>query len=128
LTAPNECWAVDFMVDQLFNGRRLRVLTVVDICTRLCPAIHVAHACKGHDTVAAARSAMCHRPNTRVHWLLHAAANEREPNLLASGGPTMGPGTSKHGFYHYRRRGGAQTTCNEARPARATASRPPGSR
>ena len=56
-TAPNECWAMDFMVDQLFDGRNLRILTIVDICTRLCPAIGVAHAYKGHDVVATLEAA-----------------------------------------------------------------------
>jgi putative transposase len=56
-TTPNECWAMDFMVDQLFDGRKLRVLTIVDICTKLCPAIGVAHAYKGHDVVAALEAA-----------------------------------------------------------------------
>ena len=50
-SAPNECWAMDFMVDQLFDGRKLRVLTIVDIYSKLCPAIGVAHTYKGHDVV-----------------------------------------------------------------------------
>jgi hypothetical protein len=28
-SAPNECWARDFVVDQLFDGPKLRVLTIV---------------------------------------------------------------------------------------------------
>jgi putative transposase len=32
--APNEVWAMDFMSDQLFDGRPIRILTVVDIHTR----------------------------------------------------------------------------------------------
>jgi len=56
-TAPNECWAMDFMADQLFDGRKLRVLTIVDICTKLCPAIGVAHVYKGHDVVATLEAA-----------------------------------------------------------------------
>ena len=34
--APNECWALDFGSDQLTDGRRFRILTVIDICTREC--------------------------------------------------------------------------------------------
>ena len=26
----NDCWAMDFMADELFDGRRIRVLTIVD--------------------------------------------------------------------------------------------------
>ncbi|BFL66325.1 hypothetical protein SKB0092_44040 (plasmid) [Roseomonas mucosa] len=33
-TVPNEIWAMDFMSDQLFDGRPIRILTVVDIHTR----------------------------------------------------------------------------------------------
>lgn len=30
----NECWSIDFVVDQLFDGRRIRILTIVDNFTR----------------------------------------------------------------------------------------------
>ena len=33
---PNERWSLDFVSDQLTDGRRLRVLCVVDDCTREC--------------------------------------------------------------------------------------------
>ena len=33
---PNERWSLDFVSDQLTDGRRFRVLTVVDDCTREC--------------------------------------------------------------------------------------------
>ncbi|ULJ72990.1 IS3 family transposase [Rhizobium gallicum] len=35
-TAANERWSLDFVSDQLTDGRRFRVLTVVDDCTREC--------------------------------------------------------------------------------------------
>jgi putative transposase len=50
--APNQIWAMDFMHDQLFDGRRLRVLTVVDVCTRFSPALDARFAYKGADVVA----------------------------------------------------------------------------
>ena len=31
---PNEIWAMDFMTDQLFDGRSFRILTIVDCHTR----------------------------------------------------------------------------------------------
>jgi putative transposase len=40
-TRPNEIWAVDFVSDALFNGKRFRSLTVVDAYTRECLAIHI---------------------------------------------------------------------------------------
>lgn len=38
---PNERWAMDFVHDYLADGRRLRMLNVVDTCTRECLAIEV---------------------------------------------------------------------------------------
>jgi putative transposase len=37
--APNERWSLDFVSDQLTDGRRFRILTVVDDCTRECLAL-----------------------------------------------------------------------------------------
>jgi putative transposase len=37
--ASNERWSLDFVSDQLTDGRRFRVLTVVDDCTRECLAL-----------------------------------------------------------------------------------------
>lgn len=51
-TAPNEVWAMDFVHDQLFDGSKIRVLTVVDIFTRLAPAIDVRQSYRGCDVVA----------------------------------------------------------------------------
>lgn len=36
---PNACWSLDFVHDQLTDGRRFRVLAVVDNCTRECLAL-----------------------------------------------------------------------------------------
>ena len=36
---PNERWSLDFMSDQLTDGRRFRILTIVDDCTRECLAL-----------------------------------------------------------------------------------------
>jgi hypothetical protein len=35
-TAPNHCWSMDFMRDELADGRSFRILTVVDQFTREC--------------------------------------------------------------------------------------------
>ena len=50
-TAPNEVWAMDFVHDQLFDGRRIRVLTIIDTFTRLSPAIEVRQSFRGSDVV-----------------------------------------------------------------------------
>lgn len=34
--APNERWSLDFVCDQLTDGRRFRILAIVDDCTREC--------------------------------------------------------------------------------------------
>jgi len=43
----NECWSMDFMSDQLFDGQRIRLLTLVDNHTRESLAIHVAPRIRG---------------------------------------------------------------------------------
>jgi putative transposase len=50
-TGPNEVWAMDFVHDQLFDGRKIRVLTVIDTFTRLSPAIEVRQSFRGSDVV-----------------------------------------------------------------------------
>ena len=47
----DECWSMDFVSDNLFNGRRIRALTVVDNFSRACLAIYVDRSIKGSDVV-----------------------------------------------------------------------------
>ena len=47
----NEIWSIDFMNDALFDGRRLKLLTVVDNFTRECLAIEAGQGITG-DQVA----------------------------------------------------------------------------
>jgi putative transposase len=51
-TAANQVWAMDFVHDQLFDGRKIRVLTVIDTFTRLSPAIDARQSFRGSDVVA----------------------------------------------------------------------------
>ena len=53
VNAINEIWSADFVADALFDGRRLRALTVVDNYTRECLAIEVGPSLKGEDVVRA---------------------------------------------------------------------------
>lgn len=48
---PNEVWAMDFVHDQLALGKKLRILTVVDTHSRLCPAVDPKFAYRGEDVV-----------------------------------------------------------------------------
>ena len=52
-TAAKEMWWMDFVSDALFDGRRLRPLTVVDAFTREALAIDVDQGIKGEQVVAA---------------------------------------------------------------------------
>jgi len=47
----NQVWSMDFVSDALFNGRRLRTLTVRDNFTRECLAIHVDASIRGEHGV-----------------------------------------------------------------------------
>ena len=48
----NERWSMDFMAEQLFDGRRLRILTLVDNFSRESLAIHVGRRFTGDHVVA----------------------------------------------------------------------------
>jgi putative transposase len=50
-TGPNQVWSMDFVADQLADGRRFRSLTVMDIYTRECLAIESEQRLKGEDVV-----------------------------------------------------------------------------
>lgn len=52
VTAMNQIWSMDFVADALFDGRKLRALTVVDNYTRESLAIDVGQSLKGDDVVA----------------------------------------------------------------------------
>lgn len=52
-SAANELWSMDFVSDALFDGRRLRALTVVDAFTREALTIEVDQGIKGEQVAAA---------------------------------------------------------------------------
>jgi len=47
----NDCWSMDFASDSTFQGRRFRVLTVLDIFSRECLGVEVDQSIKGGDVV-----------------------------------------------------------------------------
>ncbi len=51
-TRPQERWSMDFLTDALADGRRFRVLTVVDNVSRVSPAIEVGTSLTGERVVA----------------------------------------------------------------------------
>ena len=52
-TRPVERWSMDFIHDQLFDGRPMRMLTVIDQFTRLSPLVEPRFSFKGRDVAAA---------------------------------------------------------------------------
>ena len=48
----NAIWSMEFVADALFDGRRLRALTIVDNYTRECLAIEVGQRLTGDDVAA----------------------------------------------------------------------------
>jgi putative transposase len=50
-TAANDIWAMDFVHDQLFDGTKIRALTIVDTLTRVSPAGDVRQSFRGKDVV-----------------------------------------------------------------------------
>lgn len=52
----NQCWSMDFVSDQLYNGQRFRALTIIDNYSRRCLAIEIGQSLKGCDVVNALES------------------------------------------------------------------------
>jgi len=48
---PNHVWSYDFVYDRLSNGRRIRMLTVIDEYSRKCLAIRVDKSLKSDDVL-----------------------------------------------------------------------------
>jgi putative transposase len=51
-TRPNERWCMDFVQDSLIDGRKFRALTVVDVFTRECLAVHADSSLSGSKVAA----------------------------------------------------------------------------
>ena len=52
-TGLNQVWAMDWMYDELFDGRRLWVLTVVDTWSRVCPVLRVCRSATAMEVIDA---------------------------------------------------------------------------
>ncbi|MGQ7301310.1 IS3 family transposase [Marinobacter nauticus] len=63
---PNHIWGMDFVSDALFDGRRLRLLTIIDLFTRQCLGIVVGQSLKGHDVQEALTAIARFRGNPEV--------------------------------------------------------------
>lgn len=87
---PNDRWSLDFVSDQMTDGRRFRVLTVVDDCTRECLALVAdtslsgARVARELDRLVAERG----KPKMvvsgqRTHQQCHPDMGRSEPHRLA---------------------------------------------
>lgn len=61
-TAPNQAWSMDFVSDALFDGRRLRALTLLDVFTREGLAIEVDKGITAEQVAAILDTALAVRP------------------------------------------------------------------
>jgi len=52
----NACWSMDFVADQLVDGRQIRVLTIVDNFTRESLVCYGDKTIKGQDVVDVLRA------------------------------------------------------------------------
>lgn len=60
-TAPNQSWAMDFMHDVLADGTKVRLLTVVDSCSRESLALEVGYGFKAAQVVDVLRRIVSQR-------------------------------------------------------------------
>ena len=61
IESANACWSMDFVDDQLVDGRRIRVLTIVDNFTRESLGLYTAQNIKGDDVVDVLEEIVSHR-------------------------------------------------------------------
>lgn len=47
----NDRWSMDFVHDSLSNGRRIRLLNIIDDCSRECLAIEIGHSLSGKQVI-----------------------------------------------------------------------------
>ena len=63
---PNQRWSMDFVHDKLFNGRKFRILTVVDDFSRECPLIEVDTSLGGYRVARALDQLIAQRGKPQV--------------------------------------------------------------
>ena len=59
---PNHVWGMDFVSDALFDGRRLRLLTVIDLYTRECLGICVGQNLRSTEVAEMLNAIALRRP------------------------------------------------------------------
>jgi len=57
----NQVWSMDFVSDAFLNGQRFRTLTLIDVCSRECLAIHVDIGIRAERVVEVVTEGVKHR-------------------------------------------------------------------
>jgi len=88
--APNEVWSLDFVADQLVDGRRFRALTVVDVFTRESLDIETGQNLKGEsvNSVPLSQNNIFGNPRSCRIRFTHGSvgvSERRADRLLAAG-------------------------------------------
>ena len=99
---PNVAWSMDFVSDQLADGRRFRALTVVDVYTRESLAVEPGQSLRGEDLVRVLLSVLAYNlgnlwrrlglPNRIKSWSLTSLQHR----LMKTGGRLI-----KHARYYW---------------------------
>ncbi len=85
-TAPNGVWAMDWIYDGLFDGRRIPVLMMVDTYSRVCPALRVCRVATAAEAVSALDEAVRrHRTPARLRVDGGCQFTSKEVDLWAYG-------------------------------------------
>ena len=75
--APNVCWAMDFVHDQLVDSQRFKILTVIDIYSKVSPVLGVGRGFRGGDVVEALEHA------TRQHGTPKCIRVDNGPEFIS---------------------------------------------
>jgi len=65
----NDAWSVDFVADELADGTKIRLLTIIDIHSRESLAIVAGHRLRGEDVVAALNRIVETRPASKCLFI-----------------------------------------------------------
>ena len=77
--AANQRWSLDFVADQMTDGRRFRILTVIDNCTRECLTLVADTSLSGARVVRELDAVIDYnerRPHSKLGWLTPQAYAE----------------------------------------------------
>jgi transposase InsO family protein len=90
---PESVWSMDSVADQLADGRRFRLLTVLDLYTRKCLAIESAPRLKGEDVARVLNRIKLRRG---VLKMMHC---DNGSDLQSGDGPVGISGRRAHGIF-----------------------------